>query len=92
MEVQVPFGKPLRRKPFTAAQASRRPVALEMPTTPPGRKGPALQTSRRPLVPLPGCAPVLPARGPQVQQLHEVAFGLLLRGVAARQFHVCLKV
>ena len=53
--------KRLLRKRFTALQASRRPVALETPTT--------------------------PARGPQVQQLHEIGFRGLLRDVPARQFH-----
>ena len=34
MDVQVPSGKRVRRKRFTAVQASRRPVAFETPTTP----------------------------------------------------------
>ena len=72
MDVQVPFGKRLRRKPLTAAQASRRPVALETPTTPPCPKS---------------AAPVLPVRRPQVQQPHEICFGGLFRGVPARQLH-----
>ena len=29
----------------------------------------------------PGAPPVLPARGPQVQQLHQIGFGGFLRGV-----------
>ena len=35
----------------------------------------------------PGAPPVLPARGPQVQQLHQIGFGGFLRGVSAGQFH-----
>ena len=31
----MPLGKRLQRKPLTAAQASRRPVAFDTPTTPP---------------------------------------------------------
>ena len=83
MDVQVPLGKRLRRKPLTAAQASRRPVALETPTTPPCPNSPFV----RPRPHRPGAPPVLPVRRPQVQQPHEIGFGGLLRGVPARRFH-----
>ena len=42
MDVQVPLGKRLLRKPLTAMQASRRPVALDTPTTPPCPKSPSV--------------------------------------------------
>ena len=42
MDVHVPCGKRLVRKRFTALQASRRPVALETPTTPPCPNSPSV--------------------------------------------------
>ena len=85
MDVQVPLGKRLRRKPLTAAQASRRPVAPDHAAVPqqPQRCVPFV----RPRPHRPGAPPVLPVRRPQVQQPHEIGFGGLLRGVPARRFH-----
>ena len=42
MDDQVPSGKRVRRKRFTAMQASRRLVAFETPTTPPCPNSPSV--------------------------------------------------
>ena len=42
MDDQVPSGKRVLRKRFTAMQASRRPVAFETPTTPPCPNSPSV--------------------------------------------------
>ena len=85
IQVRVPFGRRLRRKPLTALQASRRPVALETPTTPPYSQ--RCVPFVRPQPHRPGAPPVLPVRRTQVQQPHEIGFGGLFRGVPTRQLH-----
>ena len=85
MDVQVPFGKQKAVDGGAGLPQARGIGDPDHPAVPeqPQRCVPLVGTRPH----RPDAPPVLPVRGPQVQQSHEIGFRRLLHGVPARRFH-----